>query len=59
MKLTLAVMSLAQPSQETATVSPILMRGSIACGAKKRSFRLPGGSSAITGRPGGTVSPGR
>ncbi len=59
MKLTLAVMSPAQPSQLTLMVSPSLIFGSIASLTKKRTLRLPGGSSATTGLPAGTISPTR
>ncbi len=59
MKLTFAVSPFSQPSQETVTVSPYLISGSSGSGAKKRNFRFCGGSSATTGRPAGTVSPGR
>ena len=59
MKLIFAVRSLSQPSQDTADDVAVFELGSTACGAKKRIFRLPGGSKATTGRPAGTVSPGR
>jgi hypothetical protein len=59
MKLTFAVRPFSHPSQVTPTTSPYLISGNIACGAKKRILRLPGGSSATTGLPAGTVSPGR
>ena len=59
MKLTRAVRSGAQPSQRTVTVSPSAIVGSAASGTKKRILMLPGGSSATTGRPAGTISPGR
>ena len=55
--LTFAVSPVSQPSQETGTISPYLISGSSFSGAKKRSLRLPGGSRAMTARPGGTVSP--
>src|SRR5690348_14729702 len=58
-KLIFAFRSLSQPSQDIPTVSPYLISGRTACGAKKRILRLPGGNNATTGFPAGTVSPGR
>jgi len=36
-----------------------LISGSLASATKNRIFTLPGGSSAITGRPADTISPTR
>ena len=38
-------------------VSSSAIFGSIASGTKKRTFMLPGGNIATTGRPAGTSSP--
>ena len=57
MKLILAVMPGAQPSQPTVTGSPILSLGKVASLTKNRTLRLPGGNSATIGLPAGTSSP--
>src|SRR5512142_502001 len=59
MKRSLAGMSPPQPSQRTTTASPIRNVPTIASGTKKRTLTLPGGSSATTGAPACTNSPGR
>ena len=48
-----------QPSQLTATESPTRTLASAACGTKNRTLIAPSGSSATTGEPCATHSPGR
>ena len=59
MKLTRAVRPFGQPSHWIVMVSSSAIVGSIASLTKKRTFMLPGGNIATTGRPAGTSSPTR
>ena len=59
MKKIFAVSPFSQESQDTSTTPPSLSRASIASGAKNFSLMFAGGSSATTGSPAATNSPGR
>ena len=59
MNVTRAGTSALQPSQWIVTASPSATFGSTVSGTKNRTLMLPGGRSETTGRPAGTISPGR